>query len=117
GQTLTASVTATNAQGKSSTVEVRFPVTLGIRISRPLEGARAQKEMVIRAEAAGNPAYVRLLVNGYEIAKLTKPPYQHVWNPFGYQEGTHEIVAEAYDAEERLVDFDVVHVRVVGSRR
>ncbi|HEX2999885.1 MAG TPA: Ig-like domain-containing protein, partial [Armatimonadota bacterium] len=116
GQQLSAVLTATNGAGKVSTVKATFPVTIGVRITSPLDNILAKNATPIRLDVSGKPAYLQILVNGYPVTKLTQAPYRYVWDPFPYQSGTHEILVEAYDAENHLIDADAVRIRYTSSR-
>jgi hypothetical protein len=117
GQTLHAVITATNAEGKSAKLVLSLPVTAGVRITQPWDNSTAKKpaNVHLRIEADGEPAYLQVLVNGYPMAKLTQPPYRYDWNPFEYRNGLHEVVVEAYNAEDQLVDYDLIRIKVAGD--
>ena len=117
GQTITFTIGATNGAGKASLVTESVPVTVGIRIISPPTNTLIQRPTTIRIQAAGKVALVRVLLNGFEVARLAKPPYEYVWNPTQYDAATHEVMVEAFDEKGMLLDADAVYLRVPPKRR
>ncbi|HOJ20033.1 MAG TPA: GxGYxYP family putative glycoside hydrolase [Armatimonadota bacterium] len=117
GQTVTFTIGAVNGAGKASLVTESMPVTVGIRITSPPANTLIQKPTPIRIQTAGQVALVRVLINGFEVARLSKPPYEYVWNPAQYDAATHEVMVEAFDGEGMLLDADAVYLRVPPKRR
>lgn len=99
------SATAWDTSGNINTTKVKvnvmnqdyIPPT--VKIFTPSNNSAVSKDVTIEVDAKDNKAvrYVAILIDGSEIANLTKAPYRHVWNSSNVSDGPHEIKAIASD--------------------
>ena len=75
-----------------------------VNITAPASGATVTGSVTVRADAsdAVGVTKVEFYVDATLISTDTVPPYSAVWNSAGVADGTHRLIAKAYDAASNV---------------
>lgn len=94
-----------------------------VAISSPADGAAVSGDVAVTAAATDNVGIskVTFAVDGKETATATTAPYSFTWSSGAVADGTHSLVAKAYDAAGNVgtssaVRVDVKNAGVVGNQ-
>ncbi|WP_225409655.1 extracellular catalytic domain type 1 short-chain-length polyhydroxyalkanoate depolymerase [Stigmatella hybrida] len=88
-----------------------------VSLSAPVNGASVSGVVRITANATDNVgvAQVQFLVDGTPVGTDTTPPYEATWNSAAAANGTHALVARAFDAAGNSTASSTVSVTVSGG--
>lgn len=88
-----------------------------VSLTAPVNGASVSGAVRITASATDNVgvAQVQFLVDGTPVGTDTTPPYEATWNSAAAANGTHAIVARAFDAAGNSTASSTVSVTVSGG--
>ena len=84
-----------------------------IRITFPVDGSTVSGIVMISAEVPNNEniSRVTLYVDGYQMMGRSEDyvePYEFDWDTTFYENGSHTIVARAYDSDDTYIDSNPV---------
>ncbi|HYF80149.1 MAG TPA: Ig-like domain-containing protein [Symbiobacteriaceae bacterium] len=85
-----------------------------VSISSPTDGATVSGDVTVTATATDNVGLVKvvLYVDGKAAATATTAPYSFAWSSSSVADGTHTLVANAYDAAGNVGKSAAVQVNV-----